>query len=345
MQVHMVEIEVKHVQGDAGADGSGTSLAATTAAIAEVQAETDASKLKQENLNLSLSRYRVKRPLMLKFNAFWIKVISSMWFDLFIILAILVAVVLIGARTYDSGDQPADTDLRSALDAADATILVIFSIEVVVKMLAKGPLLYFTVYWNIFDFSVVLMTFLPLEIDVVIFRLLRLLRVAKLVKAFPQLQVILIGLQQGLQSILYNAVLLFLCMWMFAIFGMVLFRANDPLHFGTLHISLFTLFRVATLEDWTDIMYVNIYGCGETGYGYPFKNDTNNSHPLTGYKTNTTLYTENVPCFKSEDFGFWAALYFIIYVVIAGLVMLSIFIGVVTSAMDDATAKIAQEKR
>lgn len=50
----------------------------------------------------------------------------------------------------------------------------------------------------------------------------------------------------------------------------------------TLHNSLFTLFRVATLEDWTDVMYINIHGCGETNYGYPEKADVNNSNPLTG---------------------------------------------------------------
>ncbi|MEA2079438.1 MAG: ion transporter [Pseudomonadota bacterium] len=30
---------------------------------------------------------------------------------------------------------------------------------------------------------------------------------------------------------------------------------NDPEHWGTLGLSLLTLFRVVTLEDWTDVMY------------------------------------------------------------------------------------------
>ena len=51
-----------------------------------------------------------------------------------------------------------------------------------------------------------------------------------------------------------------------ACLGTFLFRENDPIHFESLHISLLSLFRVATLEDWTDIMYTAIYGCQNYGY-------------------------------------------------------------------------------
>jgi len=39
------------------------------------------------------------------------------------------------------------------------------------------------------------------------------------------------------------------------------FGANDPLHFRSVPIALLSLFRAATLEDWTDIMYISIFGC------------------------------------------------------------------------------------
>ena len=37
-------------------------------------------------------------------------------------------------------------------------------------------------------------------------------------------------------------------------------------HRGSLHVAAITLFRMSTLEDWTDIMYINMYGCHEYGY-------------------------------------------------------------------------------
>lgn len=41
-----------------------------------------------------------------------------------------------------------------------------------------------------------------------------------------------------------------------------MFGANDPIHMGTLHIAFLTLFRCATLEDWTDVMYIGMQGTG-----------------------------------------------------------------------------------
>ena len=35
---------------------------------------------------------------------------------------------------------------------------------------------------------------------------------------------------------------------------MLLFRRNDPLHWETLVQSYVTLFRMSTMEDWTDVM-------------------------------------------------------------------------------------------
>jgi hypothetical protein len=38
----------------------------------------------------------------------------------------------------------------------------------------------------------------------------------------------------------------------------------DPWHFGTLHFTMVTLMRCATFDDWTDVMYINMFGecCG-----------------------------------------------------------------------------------
>ena len=61
----------------------------------------------------------------------------------------------------------------------------------------------------------------------------------------------------------FIAIILFIFFYVFAIIGMIMFKENDPWHFGTLHISLLTLFRCATLEDWTDVMYINMHGCAK----------------------------------------------------------------------------------
>ena len=99
-----------------------------------------------------------------------------------------------------------------------------------------------------------------------VLRLLRLLRVLKLVKQLPQLQMIVGGLLNGLTSIGYISLLLALVFYLYGVLGIILFRENDPWHFSTLDIAMLSLFRCATMEDWTDVMYTNMYGCDLYGY-------------------------------------------------------------------------------
>jgi voltage-gated sodium channel len=43
--------------------------------------------------------------------------------------------------------------------------------------------------------------------------------------------------------------------YIYAVAGYHLFHEHDPEHWRNLGISLLTLFRIVTLEDWTDVMY------------------------------------------------------------------------------------------
>ena len=68
----------------------------------------------------------------------------------------------------------------------------------------------------------------------------------------------------GVKSIGYIMLLLFLVFYLFGIFGIIMFRdtfQTDPWHFQNLGVAMLSLFRAATLEDWTDLMYLSYYGC------------------------------------------------------------------------------------
>ena len=191
-------------------------------------------------------------------------------FNFFIIGCILVAGVLVGLETYPnlSGNK--------VVEGIDMFILVMFGTECILKMMAEGmaPWRYFFGIewkWNNFDFFVVVLC-LPMWGDslgggsVALLRLMRLARLAKLVKKIPQLQIILMGLVGGMKSIGYILLLLFMVFYLYAVAGYYAFTDNDPWHYGSLPRALLTLFRASTLEDWTDVMYLNIYGCAH----YPF---------------------------------------------------------------------------
>ena len=122
--------------------------------------------------------------------------------------------------------------------------MLLFLTECIVKFLAealafweyfRGP----DALWNIFDLSIVIASFaLDGESDggesLKVLRLVKLLRVARLVKKVPQLALIISGLIGGLKSIGYIMSLLVLVFYVYAIFGVMLFSEVDPWHFQEL---------------------------------------------------------------------------------------------------------------
>lgn len=149
-----------------------------------------------------------------------------------------------------------------------------------------------------FDFCIVTVGFFQFSGGAVAaLRLVRLLRVLKLVRALPKLRILVIGLLQSLSSIAYIGLLLMLIFYLYGVIGarlrplapclasththphaprvapgVTLFSSNDPVSFGSLHMAMITLFRCATLEDWTDVMYTNMFGATKAAARTPCLN-------------------------------------------------------------------------
>ena len=156
-----------------------------------------------------------------------------------------------------------------------------------------------------------------------VLRLFRLLRVLRLVTVIPRLQVIVGALLRSLPSMVYISILLFLLFYVYAVLGVILFRENDPIHFGNLWTSLLSLFRVVTLEDWTDVMYIQMFGSDAyEGYNQSVEGlkVVRKARPLIG------------------------ALYFVSFVLLGTMVMLNLVIGVVLSGMDEAQKEVADRQ-
>jgi voltage-gated sodium channel len=97
-----------------------------------------------------------------------------------------------------------------------------------------SPWMYFSDSWNMFDFSVVVVSFVPAGANsstFTVFRLLRLLRVLKLAKVVPDLQVIVVSVLRCATSIVYILLVLLIFYYFFALIGVTLFATNDPWHF------------------------------------------------------------------------------------------------------------------
>jgi voltage-gated sodium channel len=251
-----------------------------------------------------------------------LKVIAdSPWFQHFITAVILMAGVLVGIETY-SGFAAAHS---GTLQFLNQLVLWIFVAEIVVKMGAEGrrPWRYFQDPWNVFDFLIVAVCFMPFNAQgVAVLRLARLLRVLKLVKALPKLQVLVSALLKSIPSMGYVSLLLFMLFYLYAVAATMLFGDNDPVHFATLQQSMLSLFRAVTLEDWTDLMYIQMYGCG--GYGYDGLAEL---------------------CTASTPRPLLGSLFFVSFVLVGTMVILNLFVGVIMTGMDEAQRELAEESK
>ena len=243
------------------------------------------------------------------------RVAESSYFQNFITGVILLAGIIVGAETYPYMSE----NFGGVLKLMNAAVLWIFVAEIIVKMGAEGskPYRYFLDPWNVFDFAIVAICFLPFNASgAAVLRLARLLRVLKLVKALPKLQVLVNALLKSIPSMGYVSLLLGMLFYVYAVAATMLYGANDPIHFGNLQVSMLSLFRAVTLEDWTDLMYIQMYGCTNYGYG--------GSEAL---------------CTASSASPVLAPLFFVSFILVGTMVILNLFVGVIMAGMDEARAE------
>jgi voltage-gated sodium channel len=258
----------------------------------------------------------------LKISGIASKIVEHPKFSLFVTGVIVLAGIMVGLQT----SQEVIDVVGVLLTALDTSILVVFTAEVILKILAEAlePWQFFRTGWNVFDFIIVVGSFTKGTGGMLtMLRLLRLLRVLKLVRAFPQLQVIVSALLKGVGSIGYIGLILLLCFYVFGIVGNMLFSENDPFHFQYLHFAMLSLFQLATMDGWSDVLYINYYGCDLYGY---------DEYRALGYE-----------CVHQPN-GLLAVLYFCSFIVLGAMVLITLFIGVVTTSMEEATQEMEAEK-
>ena len=178
----------------------------------------------------------------------------SYGFEYFIIGLILFNAILLGLETLTFVME----GYAGWIALGQQVTLGVFILEAALKMFAVSPRAdrYFRDGWNIFDFSIIVFSLIPATGGfAVIARLARLMRLLRLVSAVPELRLIVATLVRSIPSMLHIVALMSLMVYIYAIIGYQLFHEHDPEHWRNLGISLLSLFRVVTLEDWTDIMY------------------------------------------------------------------------------------------
>lgn len=212
-------------------------------------------------------------------------------FQITILAVILANAVAIGLKTY-----PAIADRwPGALRVIDLVFLVVFTVEIVIRILAHGsrPWTFFRGGWNVFDFTIVALALLPLlGANATLARLVRVLRVIRLVEAIDELRVIVLGLARSLMSLAGVAVFVTLVIYVYAVTGTALYGTELPDDWGNVGLAMRSCFQVLTLSNW-DVIYGD-----------------------------------------AREITPWATPFFVSYIVIVTLLVLNIVIAVVVSSVE-----------
>ncbi|WP_160064148.1 ion transporter [Psychromonas sp. L1A2] len=174
-------------------------------------------------------------------------------FELFVIGIIIFSALMIGANSY----EVSSTTLQF-LSVLDVAITVIFLVEIIIRFIGEpNKKRFFHNAWNVFDTFIVLVSLIPIEDSelAILGRLVRIFRVLRMVSIIPELRILINSLIKALPQLGYVMLLMFIIFYIYAAIGTTFFANINPTLWGDIAVSLLTLFRVMTFEDWTDVMY------------------------------------------------------------------------------------------
>ena len=164
-----------------------------------------------------------------------------------IVFLIVLNAVILGLET--------NRDIVAAfgreLVLVDHAILVVFIVEIVLLMAARG-LRFFKDAWCVFDLLVVGIAVIPSTESFSVLRSLRVLRVLRLINKVESMRKVVSGLLNSLPSLASVAGLTLIIFYVFSVMATNLFGHDFPELFGGMGNSAFTLFQVMTLESWSE---------------------------------------------------------------------------------------------
>uniref|UniRef100_A0A1A8PM90 Sodium channel protein n=1 Tax=Nothobranchius pienaari TaxID=704102 RepID=A0A1A8PM90_9TELE len=270
-----------------------------------------------------------------EFQGFVFDFITKQAFDIVIMILICLNMVTMMVET---DDQTEETD--RILYWINLVFIVLFTGECALKMISLRHY-YFTIGWNIFDFVVVILSIVGMFLSEVIekyfvsptlFRVIRLARIGRilrLIKGAKGIRTLLFALMMSLPALFNIGLLLFLVMFIYAIFAMSNFAyvkreagIDDMFNFETFGNSMICLFQITTSAGW-DGLLAPILNKREPDC------DSQMEHPGNNYKGNC----------GNPSVGIF---FFVSYIIICFLIVVNMYIAVILENFSVATEESAE---
>lgn len=184
-----------------------------------------------------------------KFSAHLRNIIAGKAWRYCISVLIILNTIVLGMETYPDV-MKAYGDLLTSIDQ---TIICIFILEIFLRFIANR-FAFFKDPWSIFDFCVVGIALIPAQDAFSALRAARALRALRLISVFPKLRKVIEGLVMAIPGICAIAGVMAIIICVFGLIASKLYGSSYPEWFGNLHLSVFSLFQIMTLEGWPDIV-------------------------------------------------------------------------------------------
>uniref|UniRef100_A0A8C1Z6J3 Voltage-dependent L-type calcium channel subunit alpha n=1 Tax=Cyprinus carpio TaxID=7962 RepID=A0A8C1Z6J3_CYPCA len=217
--------------------------------------------------------YIPKNPSQLKF---W-KIINSSQFEYIMFLLILLNTLALAVQHYEQSKL-----FNSVMDILNMIFTTLFTVEMIIKLLALRPYHYFIDAWNSFDALIVVGSLVDImiaefsgkegesaKVSITFFRLFRVMRLVKLLSKGEGIRTLLWTFVKSLQALPYVGLLIAMIFFIYGVIGMQTFgkiaiddstELNRNNNFQTFFMAVLLLFRCATGEQWQQIMLAALPG-------------------------------------------------------------------------------------
>ena len=173
-------------------------------------------------------------------------IIESRTFNSLIAFVIVINAITLGLETSPRAMNVAGPLLL----AIDAAALWLFTVEIGLKLWVYRSR-FVRDGWNIFDFAIITIAWLPAAGPLSVLRALRVMRVLRLVSIVPQMRTVVGALFKALPGMGSIMAVLMLVFYVAAVMATKLFGEGFPDWFGSIGASLYSLFQIMTLESWS----------------------------------------------------------------------------------------------
>ncbi|KAF3860416.1 hypothetical protein F7725_000671 [Dissostichus mawsoni] len=203
-------------------------------------------------------------------------IVTSCYFEYLMFFLIMLNTLCLGCR-YHCNQSNHVTKLS---DTLNMIFTVLFTVEMILKLMAFKARGYFGDPWNVFDFIIVIGSVVDVilsEVDasenasvsITFFRLFRVMRLVKLLNRSEGIRNLLWTFIKSFQALPHVALLIIMLFFIYAVIGMQIFgkvslvdgtQINRNNNFQTFPQAVLMLFRCATGEAWQEVMMASMYG-------------------------------------------------------------------------------------